>query len=169
VPDRGTGTFTVAPLAVEALVNITALGNLNPPAHTTPSDHTYWNLTGGPGTSPQLPVYAPASGVVSDVRGGDDYKIMVNVTNTFVYYLDHIIPSAGIAQGSRVSAGDRIGVSSGRAAGIDFGLINMERPLAGLLAPDRYPAETRYADNPLKYYDEPLRTQLYAKVLREGP
>lgn len=37
--------FTEPPIKLDKLISIVPLGNLNPPGHTTPSDHIYWSIT----------------------------------------------------------------------------------------------------------------------------
>ena len=49
---------------------------------------------------------------------------------------------------------------------VDLGVMNDAVMLTGLINPSRYPSETLKCDAPLKYYEEPLRSQLYAKVQR---
>lgn len=168
IPDHGIGSFTVAPIPPERLANIVALGNLNPPAHTLPSDHIYLDLPGD--SAARVEVVAPADGVVSWVRRDParDDAVNVSITNAFVYYIGHIALDASIRQGDRVRAGQRLGVASGLAAGIDFGLIDYDHAITGLVSPARYTPETRYAANPLRFFEEPLRSRLYAKVLRTG-
>ena len=46
-------------------------------------------------------------------------------------------------------------------------MVNLDRPLT-FANPARYSRETLYGDGPLKYFEEPLRSQLYAKVDRDG-
>ncbi len=84
-------------------------------------------------------------------------------TSTFVYYLDHFIPRAGLTVGTIVDAGEVIGTTN---ATLDLGAFDLSQPLAGFASPSRYPDSTRYAVSPWKYFVEPLRSELYAKIYR---
>jgi hypothetical protein len=169
---EGTGTrpFTVAPVKMDSL-SIIALGWLSPPPHTTPSDHIYL-IKGSPVgrdmATLSSPVYAVAGGVVIRLlqRGPGDTKLTIAVTSTFRYYFDHLNMTAGLTEGSRVTTGQVLGDTK-VAGGVDFGVINEEwtNPFVN---PSRYGDDTRHADSPIKYFVEPLRSQLYAKVWREG-
>src|SRR5205807_2358781 len=59
----------------------------------------------------------------------------------------------------------------GKTAGpsmFDLGCFDTRTTLAGFANPARYPLTTQHAVSPLKYFDEPLQTQLFAKVGRAG-
>lgn len=156
-----------------AIAWITPLGNLNPPDHTLPTDHIYFYVTdpntGFPLNTAHVPFYAPGDGTVNWMLGGagQESKIIVRQTSTYQYYLDHLILAAGINVGTVLTAGQQIG-TSGNAYAVDLGVINDNAPL-GFINPARYnDGETLHADAPLKYYTEPLRSQLYARVQRLG-
>ena len=112
---------------------------------------------------------APGDGTVTTIFGGTgaESKVFIRQTLTFTYYLDHVILTAPLTQGSRVTAGQLLG-TSGTAFGIDLGVMN-EAVTLNFLGPRRYPSDTIHADAPLKYCEEPLRSQLYARVQRIGP
>jgi hypothetical protein len=56
----GTAIFTALPIAPSQISGWVPLGNLNPPAHTFPTDHQYIYLTGfSAGTVQPVPLYAP--------------------------------------------------------------------------------------------------------------
>lgn len=65
IPDCAADTeepvFGVSPVAVDDLLGIVPLGNLNPPGHTFPTDHIYFFLGR---SDPQDPVSAPAETLV---------------------------------------------------------------------------------------------------------
>lgn len=164
--------FHALPIAVEQIRFITPLGNLNPPGHTTPTDHIYLYFAApDAGESPASrvqPVFAPASGTIFFVIGGQgtESKIMMRVSGDKVYYLDHVVPDVPVSPGTMVTSGQRLG-TTGSAYGIDLGVINYDLT-RNILSPSRYPDETVHGDAPLQYFDEPLRSQLYAKVQRIG-
>ena len=157
-----------------AILWITPLGNLNPPLHTLPTDHIYFYFanpnTGGSPQVSRVPFYAPGDGTVTWMLGGagQESKIQVRQTSTFTYYVDHVILASGITLGSVLTAGQPIG-TTGNSYAVDLGVIN-ENVSVGFLSPARYAdGDSLHADAPLKYYTEPMRSQLYAKVQRLGP
>jgi hypothetical protein len=161
-------SLTEPPLRLDEFTEIVPLGNLNPPGHTFPSDHVYFYLV-----NPRKPhaVFAPAAGEVDRIfeSGRKDDKVVIRVTPTWRYYLGHVTLDPAVRPGQRVRAGEEIGTFSGRAFALDLGVINETVTRAGFINPNRYPPDTIHADAPLKYFAEPLRTTLYARVRRSGP
>lgn len=152
---------------------ITPLGALNPPSHTLPTDHIYFYFASGSSTvqppAAQLPVYAPGDGTVTWMLGGPgvDSKIIVRQTSTFSYYVIHMLLGNNIGVGTVLTAGQQIGVT-GQVFAVDLGVIN-DTLTIGFVNPSRYTdGEMLHTDAPLKYYTEPLRSQLYGKVQRLG-
>ena len=168
----GTLVFRVSPIDQAAIRWITPLGNLNPPDHTQPTDHIYFYFAApDAGESPvarRATFFAPADGIVETLLGGAqlESKIFIRATSTLQYYLDHIIPDTTLARGAAVTAGQRLG-TTGSAYAVDLGVINQAVTLA-FVNPARYISDTLHADAPLKYFEEPLRSQLYARVQRLG-
>lgn len=173
-PNMGNGTvlFSYSPIATNELTRIVPLGNLNPPGHTLPTDHMYFykhyhDDLPHPDPNDKFTVYAPASGYIqSIIQPEGDYKVFIKCTNTFYYYLNHILPGQGIVQGVSVAAGQAIGTSSG-PHGIDFGAVNTDVTLS-FVQPGRYYWQTLHTVSPLEYYVDPLRSTLLSKVLRDG-
>lgn len=173
---QGTLSLTHALVDPAAVRWITPLGNLNPPGHTLPTDHIYFYIANpDAGESPvarRTPVYAPGSGTVFFVIGGNvgqESKLMVRQTASMAYYVDHVILSAPISNGTVITAGQVLG-TTGSAYAVDLGVVN-DNITIGFLNPSRYlnTGDALHADGPLKYYTEPLRSQLYAMVQRLGP
>jgi hypothetical protein len=174
----GPGTFTYSPLKISGIRYATPLGNLNPPGHTLPSDHIYFYWVSPDHRTPgdmdvMLAVYAPGAGVVTWVNGPTppnvDAKVMIKMTNTFQYYLDHVVLDPSTKVGSTIKAGQVLGTSSPQSFAIDLGVINDEVLLKGFVVPSRYGYQTIHTDSPYKYFSQPLRDSLYAKVTRTGP
>lgn len=168
----GTLSLKVSPIDQAAIRWITPLGNLNPPGHTIPTDHIYFYFADPDARETaegrRTDFFAPGDGVVATFLGavGAESKVFIRQTSTFTYYLDHLIPSVPLERGTVVTAGQRLG-TSGSAFGVDLGVINDSLTL-GFLVPGRYLGDTLHADAPLKYFTEPLRSQLYARVQRMG-
>lgn len=149
---------------------LTALGNLNPPGHTLPTDHVYFyqRSLAGPGSpfdGSTRTVRAPARAAVKFVINGSGGEVSMGfaATSTFIYYLDHFTPRAGLSVGTVVESGETIGTTN---TTLDLGAYDLSQPLIGFASPARYPDTTRYAVSPWKYFTEPLRSDLYAKIYR---
>lgn len=159
--------FTVAPLEVRDVREVIPLGNLNPRhGHVFPTDHIYFDYGG----QTDLPVRAPVEGAVFAVLGQSvgDLKLEIRVNEHLCYYLGHLVLEPGIVNGSRVSAGQLVGRTSGRSF-LDLGAYDDRVTLPGFSNPARYPASTLHAVSPLALFAEPVRRPLYARVRREGP
>jgi len=169
----GPGVFTFSPIPLSEISRIVPLGNLAPPDHTIPTDHMYffmWFGDEGPLPDPdrKYTVVFPGGGRVQSVLPvGEAFKVLVQSTNSFYYYLDHVLPGPGIVVGMTVEAGQVLGTSSGPRA-VDFGAIYTPVTLPGFIDPNRYHWQTQHTVSPLAYYEEPLRSALFAKVLRDS-
>lgn len=170
-PGPGPWTFTALPVDLAAILWITPLGSLNPPARGVPTDHIYLQITTGVPTpvAARTAFFAPASGIVRDVFTSStqpDIGLDIRVTSTTIYRIGHLIPEIPLARGTRVTAGQRLG-TTGSVLAIDLGVYNDSVRLA-FVNPDR-PGHTENTDRWLEYFVEPLRSQLAAKVQRIGP
>lgn len=171
----GTLSLTVSPIDQSAIRWITPLGNLNPPGHTLPTDHIYFYFADPDAresfVARRTAFFAPGPGTVTWVLGGaigQETKIIVRQTATHSYYLDHLIPSITLTAGMTLTAGQTLG-TTGSAYAIDLGVLDDTRTV-GFLNPARYTnSDALHADAPLKYYAEPVRSQLYGRVQRMGP
>lgn len=144
------------------MTEIVPLGNLNPPDHTLPTNHIYlFHLP------VESVVSAPAAGRVTEARRGVDDAVYVQATPDVMYYFGHLRLDPGIVTGSTVVSGQRIGVTVTNGSALDLGLSNAAVTRT-FVRPDRYIPMTLHADAPLKYFPEPTRTALYAKVSVEG-
>ena len=156
----------ICPLDLFEVRSITPLGNLNPRGgHVFPTDHIYLDY----GHREGLPVRAPASGRVFAIRSqiGDDFKVEVQVNDRLSYYVAHVLPVKGLSVGSTVERGELIAHTSGYSM-LDLGCVDSEVTLKGFVNPDRYPQSTLHCVSPLKLYNDPLRGQLYSKVMRDS-
>ncbi len=166
-------TFSASPLGLDRLLHIIPLGNLNPPGHTFPTNHMYFNWrTGAIDTTidPSLlpTVYAPTSGTIASIvrrNSNTDGQLILHANRQFYFYVSHVVVDASLAVGSTVTAGQVLGTGSRHTVGVDLGVINFDRVPNFFLAPLRNTFESRYGDSPLRYYAEPLRSSLEALVL----
>jgi hypothetical protein len=167
LPFRPAPVFLASPLVPGEIRAIVPLGNLNPRGgHVFPTDHIYLDYGG----KPDLPVFAPAAGTVFAIRGqsGDDFKIEIRVDENLSYYLGHVFVGPEIRIGGRVKAAQVIGRASARAW-LDLGAYDARVQLPGFANASRYSTSTRQTVPPLALFAEPLKGELYAKVVREGP
>jgi hypothetical protein len=110
-------------------------------------------------------VSAPAAGLILEARRGIDDALYVKVGTSYTYYLAHLILDPAIATGGAVTAGQRVGITSNLAFAIDLGVENDNVTLF-FLRPDRYIDMTSHADSPLKFFQEPVKSQMYDLVRR---
>jgi hypothetical protein len=159
--------FTVSPIPPNEIREIIPLGNLNPVGgHVFPTDHIYLDYRHKLG----LVVCAPAGGTITSIRDqfGGDVKIEIRVDDNISYYLAHLYLEPGIVVGSQITAGQKLGLASGKSM-LDLGTSDTRARLPGFANPARYPLPTLNTVSPLALFAEPLRSQLYEKVKRSGP
>lgn len=160
MPD-GELVFTKAVMDPENIHFIIPLGNLNPPGHTLPTDHIYFNPKGVIVGD----VYAPANGKIIEIQYDPvrkDNAVNIAATKTITYYFGHIVLDEHYSEGDFVAAGDRLGVVTGASA-LDLGVMN--KNISNAFINPNYPYMSKYGDAPLKYYEnETLRDQLYSLV-----
>ncbi len=173
ITETGPGVLSVSPLDTSNLVAGTPLGALSPPGHVLPTDHVYlyfvnpWNGQQQSNDCRARPVRAAGSGVIFftvATEAAGDTKVDVQMTKTFHYYYDHVILKPGLGVGSRVNAGDTIAMTTGRCPSIDLGVWDLDVTAPGLVNGARYPDQTLHSASPYKYFSEPLRSWLYARV-----
>lgn len=171
--ETGPGVLSVSPLDTSTLMAATPLGALAPPGHVLPTDHVYlyfvdaWNGQQQLNDCRARPVRAAGSGVITFTlisQQGGDTKVDIQMTKTFHYYYDHVQLQAGMIVGKHVSAGDTIAYTMGRCPSLDLGVIDADVTPAGFLNSSRYGPTTGHAVSPYKYFAEPLRSWLYARV-----
>ena len=174
-PPGGIAQFTVVPTAPVAGLSLTALGSLNPPGHTLPTDHVYmygWDLSSGVQTTlPPQPVYLPATGalvqlLVSDsVNGRADAKLVFRATQNFFFYLDHVLLTTTMTVGQTYTAGARVGTTQPGSA-LDLGAFDQSVTHAGFVDTLRYPFQTLHYVSPWEYFAPALQPALYAQLYR---
>ena len=155
--------MTASPIDISNLIYITPLGAMNPWGHTLPTDHIYFYHYDSNAPSPPVAVYAPAAGRIESMfNGGVD----IRVDPIFIYRIGPVVPAEGISVGARVEAGALLGHHS-TAPAFDFSVLRSTLQLH-FANPLRYSRDTLTSDGPMKYFDEPVRSALAAKVLRTG-
>ena len=118
--------------------------------------------------SEPYPVVAPAGGTVSWILGPKpDFRLEITMRPGLAYFVDHVELEPGIQMGSVVQAGQRIARHSGLTCCLDFGVQN-DASVSTFVNQARYSAQVINADSPLRYFVEPLRSEFYALVDRQG-
>jgi hypothetical protein len=161
--------FTHSPVELSKLTYLLSLGWLQPVGHTIPTDHVYFWFNGP--SSLAYPVYAPGGGKIQFIlkvpAGGiNECKVWIKMNSQFSYYLDHIVLNSDIKQETVIKAGQQIG-TTGLGNSIDLGVI--DNTITNAFAnPLRYVDQTLHCGKPFSYFTEPLKSQFYALVDREG-
>ncbi|MEO7966275.1 MAG: hypothetical protein ABIT38_20430 [Gemmatimonadaceae bacterium] len=165
--------FSVLPVIMPPGAAITPLGHIQPVGHVLPTDHVYFypvnfDHPGVPDTVTR-PVVSPGEGIVTWMlyvsSGRPHWKVMFKMTSNCYYYLDHLLPDPGLKVGSIVHAGDRIGTTDPGGT-LDLGAFDLSHTLSGFVTPARYGEQTLHCVSPWKYFTEPLRSSLYARIRR---
>jgi hypothetical protein len=173
-PKNGVAQFTVLPVAPSPGLTLTALGSLNPPGHVLPTDHVYfyaWDLSkpGASGGTATRNVYMPATGALfiklqgSSILG--DSKLMFRATDTFYFYLDHVVVTVPMNIDSVYQAGTLIGTTDPGGT-LDLGAFDESVTHDGFLVPGRYAEQTLHYVSPWKYFAPSLQPALYAQLYR---
>ena len=193
--DSGAPTFTAPPMALEHVVDIEPMGRMAG-SHVMPKDHLYIR-SDPTATEVGYDVFAPAAGRVVEVqRFPDDmtvprtdrtaahYRMVIEHSCTFSSIYIHVTDLAGSiteaagdlppgeywsAQGAGIplEAGEVFAKSAGYS--FDFSAHDYEVTLPGFVLPERYDREPWkvHTMDPFDYYEEPLRSELIAKSLRQ--
>jgi hypothetical protein len=171
----------VPPISINAIRYIMPLGYISPVTPNGFADlpstsiHFYF-ANPDAGESPvalRTPVFAPAAGTANTVSmggpGGPNYSAVVSVsvivTPSLMYTMSNVIPDASLVPGASVSAGQRLG-TTGSDAAVGLALIDYrDISPSGSPFPHIFPEGN---EPPLRFYQEPIRSQLYQKVQRLG-
>ena len=187
--------FTTFPVDMDEVYRITPLGNLNPPGHTFPTDHTYIHIDEN--KSKVLNLYAPADVYLTLVRkskGGSvgegevDYSINFSLCKDVIGYYNHVKTISETIQtivdskqceafGSseecttvisldRISEGTLLGTVGHSQGNFDFGLFDLSKPLS-FIKPERHVERTRYIQCPYDYYPSDMRNVFYNLFSRD--
>ena len=196
LPSCDGAAFSVAPVDLTQLSEITPLGNLAPPDHTTPTEHTYLHFADAQeGTTVVYPLSAPAEITLLLVRSSEGFRDPEDHSITFalckdVYgYFNHVkflsdevaallaeqecFTYAGDSSGScekplfaSVPAGTLLGQVGRLQGNFDFGALDM-RVTHTFANEERYEyARTPNIVCPYGYYEGELKAQLYSLLPR---
>jgi len=182
LPDCNGQQYTTPLVELDEIESISPLGNLNPPEHTTPTQHMYINLY-----STEVTLRAPGDITLSSissssdsVRNSTDYSINFSLCGNRLGYFLHIKTLSPQLQGllsdkncnsygdnnkytncwaginKELKAGEVIGtVGNNQQGNFDFGAYTDQSDQAGSIV------------CPLDFYANDLAQSLYSKVERE--
>jgi hypothetical protein len=171
VPPLGPN-WSVLPIPLEKVAGITALGHNN---KALPNYGTYWRTcdmgvllpSPRPCVHEQLPVRAPADGVVFGVDHVPDGLITIEAPPGLFITFGHVTPRAGIEPGDPVEAGEVVATMfftySLDVTVLNYGItphpfVNMARMSDAFV----------YAQNAIAQFPEPTRSELIARVKTLG-
>jgi len=174
--------FTAAPADPDDLSQIFPLG-LMTGSHVTPVDHQYYYWGSLDVPLETYTVHSPADGVVVQVDYmHDDYRLVIEHSCdvfTIWIHLEELAGPLTYLNGTLsmnphafdripVSAGDLIAYDGG-TNGFDFSVHDNRVILPGFVDPISYISEPWkvYTVDPYDYFDEPVRSQLLAKNVRQ--
>ena len=181
--------LTVSPLELEKVVGITPLGNLNPPEHTLPTMHTYWEINGK-----GIDVLAPGNITITRMMttkrledGTADYGITFKLCQERYGYFLHVKEIIEELEQSTlnpnchssddyewcsydlnysVTARTVIGkAGEGERSMLDFGMYDYEinREHAN---PSRYTTHRPNVICPIEMFEESVKEEIYGKIKR---
>ncbi|OGC32724.1 hypothetical protein A2311_00145 [candidate division WOR-1 bacterium RIFOXYB2_FULL_48_7] len=172
----GPAAFVAIPMSLDSIGVVYPLGMMSPPNHVLPTNHIYLSFQN---TQETYNVYFPASGEITRIYGGVDYKVEVRCSNSFLYYLGHIqsleavyAPYIGnnMIFGVPVFAGQLCGTTGQNNLNVhamDLGVIDTQQHRS-FITEANYLSESLNCGAPLDYYSGALRTSLISKVERVG-
>ena len=186
--------LTSLPISPDTGYDILPMGKISGRSHITPTDHWYFDVDVV--DDEPVEVLAPASGYIVQIDRWDDdealgdYRMVFEHSCTLFSYYIHLreIDPAILKELGELRHGQsifpRIPVSSGQPIGevgpllsyqrihnqtnLDFALIDTKTTLPGFIIPSHYEEAWKiHTVDPFDYYEEPLRSQLLERNLRD--
>ena len=198
LPECNGQRFTVTPVDLNDVYEISPLGNLNPPDHTIPTEHMYFHI--GPGGTATVKTSVRAPGdvflleVLADPQG--DFSIRFALCKEVFGYYNHVKTLSDEVKGliedvecekwtqnpgnlcskrllHKVDAGTVLGEVGAPQGNFDFGAFDF-RTILDYANPSRYGevgrARSLHIVCPIDLYDDETKKTLYDKVARsDGP
>lgn len=183
--------FTVSPVDLDQVYDITPLGNLNPPEHTLPTEHMYLHLT-----SQGIPLRAPAdiritgiSSTSNHETNEQDYSLEFSLCKDVHGYFIHLkkiepelqeylLDCRGNVYGGGkyehcwtnishdVTAGEVLGtVGNEMQTNFDFGVYDYRTTL-DYANPPRYSGRSLHITCPIELFDDATKSEFYSKISR---
>lgn len=193
LPDCDGKLFTVAPVNLNSIYEISPLGSIGPPGHTFPTEHTYWHISATGETTAMVDLYAPGNVYITEVVSTPepeitDYTIRFALCKDIHGYYNHV---KGISEELKsvlygiecekwqspdnscskklsnyhVKAGTVIGKVGHIQGNFDVGALDygVTNKFANQA---RYKSRTPNIVCPFEYFTPEIKSQIYAKVRR---
>ncbi len=187
--------FTHFPVDLNKIYEISPIGNIAPPGHTFPTEHSFLHISPGGSTTETLPLSAPADVTVvhiSEIRGITqdpvDYTIYFALCKDLIGYYNHVKELSGNLAGEYKStecedwsskpdsscaknmfyngkAGEVIGEVGRLQGNFDFGLIDLRKKHT-FANEERYGIRSLYIQCPYEYYPIGMKNQFYELIER---
>ena len=197
LPECNKRLFTVTPVDLNEVYEISPLGNLGPPAHTLPTEHMYFHISAGGSSTKRIPLRAPGDIFILEViedKSRGDFSIRFALCDEVYGYYNHV---KGLSSDLRsvleavectvfthsggdscsksifhkVDAGKVLGEVGDLQGNFDFGAFDF-RTILDYANPSRYGevGQTRslHIVCPIELYDDETKRILYDKVARSG-
>ncbi len=194
LPDCGDVVYTNSPIDLDKVMDITPLGNVDPPWHSIPTEHVYINTFMQGMQSNTIPLVAPANIWITHISVSygntmdhEDSSIHFAVCKDVSGYFNHIkelsqemqqiIDDYQCPQGSaydtqcpilvfeQIEAGTKLGEVGRLQGNFDFGTYDF-RTQHDFINPDRYGVRSYHIQCPFDYYNDDMRTQFYSLISR---
>lgn len=198
LPDCSDLRYTVAPVDLDEVYEITPLGSINPPGHTFPTEHMYLHISPGGMSDRIVSLRAPGDVYITAVTSSDDWSVPRRKEYTIDFslcvdvhgYFNHVKELSDELEsliekvecemwtynpGNLCSKKIFHKVEAGTIIG---GVGHLQgnfdfgtydhRTRLGYANPERYGDRSLEIACPLEYYDSETREELYGKILRDG-
>ncbi|MBS3136124.1 hypothetical protein J4401_04145 [Candidatus Woesearchaeota archaeon] len=195
LPSCENAIFTVAPVELGNVYDITPLGNIGPPGHTFPTEHTHIHLTSGGSSSRLYDLFAPTDVYITSISRGigytqdpEDYTIYFALCKDVIGYYNHVkslspdmqkIFSSGNCRQNPgdnkytycennlnfIKAGSVMGNVGRMQGNFDFGLIDI-RKSNKFVNPSRYGIRSLHIQCPFEYYPMDMRNKFFDIIKR---
>lgn len=154
--------FTALPLPEQRIVCVHQLGEITAPGELLGAVTSRWDVreagacgAPAPFVGEPVPVFAAAPGTVVVTASGG--FVTIAVTENLEYTYRGVVLDGFIAEGSTVSAGQRIGILADPDSGLAFGIVDFDH-VNPWIAEARYPDPYRHARHPRQYFTGPLQS-----------
>ncbi len=187
--------FTTLPVDLTQVYEIVPLGNLAPPGHTLPTEHTYMHFNAGGSSMELFALYAPADVYITSISRGTgftqdplDYTIYFALCRDVIGYYNHVkelspalqqIEASGNCRQNagdssyqycenkldKINEGSEMGKVGRLQGNFDFGLIDISKT-NNFTNPERYGFRSLHVQCPYDYYDEANKQKFFNLITR---
>ena len=195
LPDCTGIEFSVAPVDLAKVTEISPLGNIGPPGHTFPTEHVFFHITPSGTTTETIPTYSPADVYVTLISFSNgitqdpvDYTIWFALCKDVIGYYNHVkdisdelngIVAKNVCMFQGESKSTRCNIQAfnlvntnslmgqvGRLQGnFDFGVVDLNKTLQ-FANPSRYGTRSLHIQCPFDYYDQATRGRFFDLITR---